>query len=246
MDHKGKVAYVTGAGRGIGLAIAKRLAEEGADVVCLSATEANAKKAAREVQALGRKAIGIGCDVSNSEQVQEAFERASKELGPPNYLINNAGIAKDQLIVRMKDEDWDRVMDVNLKGAFLCTRQATRDMMKARFGRIVNVSSIIGLGGQVAQANYAASKAGLLGLTMSVAKELGGRGITCNAVAPGYIVTDMTDELPEQFKTWAAETAPVKRLGTPEDIAGVVSFLCSEDASFITGQTLVIDGGLTL
>lgn len=243
MRHKDKVAVITGAGRGIGLSVARRLSSEGAVVACLSATEANATAAAK---GLGGQAIGIGVDVSDAEQVAAAFERVETELGTIQYLVNNAGIARDQLLIRMKDEEWDRVLDVNLKGAFLCIRQATKGMMKARYGRIVNMSSIIGLGGQAAQSNYAASKAGLLGLTMSVAKELGSRGITCNAVAPGYIQTDMTEGLPEQFRTWAADTAPLKRLGTPEDVAAVVSFLCSDDAAFVTGQTIVVDGGLTL
>jgi len=246
MRHAGKVAVVTGAGKGIGLAVAKRLAEEGANVACLSVTETNATAAADAVRALGVRAWSLGVDVSDTEAVSAAFEAVEAELGPVQYLINNAGIARDQLLIRMKDEDWDRVLDVNLKGSFLCIRAAARGMMKNRFGRIVNVSSIIGLGGQVAQANYAASKAGLLGLTMSVAKELGSRGITCNAVAPGYIQTEMTDGLPEHFRAWAAENAPLKRLGTVDDVAGLISFLCSDDAGFITGQTIVVDGGLTL
>jgi 3-oxoacyl-[acyl-carrier protein] reductase len=161
-------------------------------------------------------------------------------------LVNNAGIARDALMLRLKDEDWDRVLDVNLKGAFLTIRTVGRSMMKARKGRIVNVSSIVGIGGAAGQTNYAASKAGLIGLTKAVAKELGGRGVTCNAVAPGFIETDMTAELPEEMRAGVVDRAPLKRLGTPEDIAGAVLFLASDEAAYVTGQTLVVDGGLTL
>jgi 3-oxoacyl-[acyl-carrier protein] reductase len=161
-------------------------------------------------------------------------------------LVNNAGVTKDTLILRMKDEDWDRVMAVNLKGAFLCIRAATKPMMKARYGRIVNVSSIIGQSGQAGQANYAASKAGLFGLSMSVAKELGSRGITCNSVCPGFIESDMTDNLPEEFKERVVKTAPAGRLGKPEDVAAAILFLASPEAAYITGQALTVDGGLTL
>jgi 3-oxoacyl-[acyl-carrier protein] reductase len=246
MRHQDKIALVTGAGRGIGLAIARKLAEEGADIICLDVSEAAAEAGAAELRATGRKVCPVAADVSNSEAVARAFERATSELGAPSILINNAGLTRDQLLIRMKDEEWDLVLNVNLKGAFVCIREGVRSMMKARYGRIVNVSSIVGLGGATAQANYAASKAGLIGLTKTVAKEFGSRGITCNAVAPGFIKTEMTEALPEEFRNWATETAPLKRLGSVDDVAGAVSFLCSDDAAFITGQTLVVDGGLTL
>ena len=168
------------------------------------------------------------------------------DLGTPAVLVNNAGIARDTLILRMKDEDWDRVIDVNLKGSFLCIRAATKLMMKARYGRIVNISSIIGETGAAGQANYAASKAGLFGLTKSVAKELGSRGITCNAVCPGFIETDMTEALPEEMKEHVVKTAPAGRLGSAEDIAAAVLFLSSDEAGYITGQSITVDGGLTL
>jgi 3-oxoacyl-[acyl-carrier protein] reductase len=244
--HKDRIAVVTGGCSGIGLAVSLELAREGADVAILSILEDCVRDGVEKVRALGRRCVGVTMDVSNAEEVEGAFAVVAQELGPPHYLINNAGITKDQLLIRMKEEDWDRVLDVNLKGAFLCTREVARSMIKARFGRIVNVSSVVGLGGQVAQASYAASKAGLVGLTRSVAKELGGRGITCNAVAPGYIQTEMTKDLPQEFRAWAEEHAPLKRLGTVEDVAGVVSFLCSDAAGFMTGQVVVVDGGLTL
>ena len=246
MRHLGRAALITGAGRGIGLAIALRLANEGADIICLDRTEEAAESGASMLRETGRKVLAVGADVSNADEVAKAFERAAAELGPPAYLVNNAGLTRDQLLIRMKEEEWDLVLNVNLKGAFLCIREAVRGMMKARIGRIVNISSIVGLGGATAQANYAASKAGLIGLTKTVAKEFGSRGITCNAVAPGFIQTEMTEALPEEFRSWAAETAPLKRLGSVDDVAGAVSFLCSDEASFITGQTLIVDGGLTL
>ncbi|GMV35778.1 MAG: beta-ketoacyl-ACP reductase [Fimbriimonadales bacterium] len=246
MRHKDRTALVTGGCRGIGLAVALRLAEEGADVAIISISPECVAAGVERIRALGRRSVGVPADVSKTEEVERAFGLVTQELGDIHYLVNNAGVTRDQLLLRMKDEDWDRVINVNLRGAFLCTRQVTRSMMKNRFGRIVNISSIVGLGGQVAQANYAASKAGLIGLTKSVAKELGSRGITCNAVAPGYIQTEMTRDLPEEFRSWAEEHAPLRRLGSVEDVAGVVSFLLSDDAAFITGQTLVVDGGLTL
>jgi 3-oxoacyl-[acyl-carrier protein] reductase len=246
MRHHERIALVTGAGRGIGFAIARRLAEEGADIVCTDRTDDLAEAGAARLRETGRRVLAVGMDVSDSAAVANAFEKVAGEFGAPVILVNNAGITRDQLLLRMKDEDWDIVLDVNLKGAFLCIREAARGMMRARFGRIVNVSSIVGLGGAVAQANYAASKAGLIGLTKTVAKEFGSRGITCNAVAPGFIQTEMTESLPEEFRKWAIETAPAKRLGTVEDVAGTVSFLCSDEAAFVTGQTLVVDGGLTL
>ncbi len=244
MGLEGKVAIVTGASRGIGLEIAKHLAQAGARVACIATTQLNADNA---VTLIGNGlSQGFACDVSDWQAVEGVFDRISDELGAPSILINNAGIARDALLMRMKDDDWDRVIGVNLKGAYLCTKAVIRPMIKARYGRIVNMASIIGLSGAAGQANYAASKAGLLGLTKSTAKELGSRGITCNAVAPGFIETDMTEELPKEMKGMVAKNAPAGRLGTPADVAHVVLFLVSEAAGYMTGQTLVVDGGLSL
>lgn len=241
MNLDGKIALVTGASRGIGREIALELARAGAHLACVASTEANAAQTASET---GGRAYG--CDVANAEAVEALYARVAEDLGPPAILVNNAGITRDQLVMRMKDDDWDQVLATNLKGAFLTIRAASRSMMKARYGRIVNVSSIVGIGGAAGQANYAAAKAGLIGLTKSIAKEFGPRGITCNAVAPGFIETDMTKDLPEEFRSDVMKRAPLGRLGAPGDIAPVVAFLCSEAAGYITGQTLVVDGGLTL
>jgi 3-oxoacyl-[acyl-carrier protein] reductase len=220
-----QVVIVTGASRGIGAELARTFAGAGAKVACIATTEAGAGATA---SAIGGESRGYACDVSNAEQVDALIARIAEKMGTPAVLINNAGITRDTLILRMKDEDWDQVLSVNLKGAFLMTRAVSKLMMKARYGRIVNITSVIGLGGGAGQANYAAAKAGLIGLTKSIAKEFGSRGITCNALAPGFIETDMTHSLPEA------------------DIAPAVLFLASEAAAYITGQTLVVDGGLTL
>ncbi len=241
MSFQDRVVVVTGASRGIGRAIAEAFAKEGAKVACVATTLPNAQATA---DAVGGRAYA--CDVSDAAQVSDTFDRIAEEMGTVAVLVNNAGITRDTLLVRMKDEDWDRVLDVNLKGAFLCTRAVSKGMMKARAGRIVNVSSIIGDTGNAGQANYAASKAGLLGLTKSVAKELGARGVTCNAVAPGFIETEMTHGLPAEFKAHVEKTAPAGRLGRAEDVAAAVLFLASDAAAYITGQTLTVDGGLTL
>ena len=241
MTFQDRVVVVTGASRGIGRAIAEAFAMEGAKVACVATTLPNAQATA---YAVGGTAYA--CDVSDAAQVAQTFEAIEREMGTIAVLVNNAGITRDTLLVRMKDEDWDRVLDVNLKGAFLCTRAVTKGMMKARTGRIVNVSSIIGETGNAGQANYAASKAGLFGLTKSVAKELGARGVTCNAVAPGFIETEMTHGLPDEMKAHIQKTAPAGRLGKAEDVAAAVLFLASDGAAYITGQTLTVDGGLTL
>jgi 3-oxoacyl-[acyl-carrier protein] reductase len=242
MRFQDKVVVVTGASRGIGRAIAEAFAAEGAKVACLATTF----DGANGVAAVLGGAKAYACDVSDSEQVEQVFGKIVEEMGTPSVLVNNAGIARDNLMMRLKDEDWDRVIDVNLKGAFLCIKAVSRPMMKARYGRIINLSSVVGLHGAAGQSNYAAAKAGLIGLTLAVAKEFGSRNITCNAVAPGFIETDMTETLPSDFKEQAIRMAPAGRLGLPSDIAPAVLFLSSEDASYITGQTLTIDGGLFL
>jgi 3-oxoacyl-[acyl-carrier protein] reductase len=246
MSFEGKVVVVTGASRGIGRGIAMAFAQQGASVACVATTEPGAAATVEAIEADGGKAKGYACDVSQVESVEALFGRIAADLGTVAVLVNNAGVNRDQLIMRMKDDDWDRVLDVNLKGAFLCIRAVTRPMMKARYGRIINVSSVIGQTGAAGQANYAASKAGLFGLTMSTAKELGSRGITCNAVAPGFIETDMTEKLPVEMREMVQKTAPAGRLGTPADIAPAVLFLAGDGAAYITGQTLTVDGGLTL
>ncbi|MGI8923850.1 MAG: 3-oxoacyl-[acyl-carrier-protein] reductase [Fimbriimonadales bacterium] len=242
MTLEGKVAFVTGASRGIGKGIALQLAKEGAKVACVSST-AGCYATASEA---GNSAIAIKCDVADVGEVDEAVAETIARLGGVDILVNNAGITRDQLVIRMSNDDWDAVMNVNLKGAFLCVRAASKPMVKARWGRIINLTSIVGLVGQAGQANYAASKAGLIGFTKSVAKEFGSRGITCNAIAPGFIETDMTAELPQNMREHVHNTAPLGRLGTIQDIASAALFLAGEGSSYITGQVLVVDGGLTL
>ncbi len=246
MSFEGKVVVVTGASRGIGREIALAFARKGATVACVATSEAGASGSVQAIEAEAGKAKAYACDVSDSTAVDALFSQIQADLGTPAVLVNNAGINRDTLLMRMKDDDWDRVIDVNLKGSFNCIRAVTRGMMKARYGRIVNISSVVGQTGAAGQANYAASKAGLFGLTMSVAKELGSRGITCNAVAPGFIETDMTETLPAEMRESVIKTAPAGRLGLPGDIAPAVVFLASEEAGYITGQTLTVDGGLTL
>ncbi|HZH99210.1 MAG TPA: 3-oxoacyl-[acyl-carrier-protein] reductase [Fimbriimonadaceae bacterium] len=246
MDFSGRVVVVTGASRGIGREIALQFGRKGGNVACVATTEAGAQGTVDAIAAAGGKAAAFACDVSDSASVETLFGSVAERLGNPAVLVNNAGITRDTLILRMKEEDWDRVLDVNLKGTFNTVKAAAKLMMKARYGRIVNLSSVIGLGGGAGQANYAAAKAGLIGLTKSIAKEFGSRGITCNAVAPGFIETDMTETLPAEFKEFVTKTAPAGRLGTGADVAPAVLFLASEEAAYVTGQVLVVDGGLTL
>lgn len=243
MRFQDQVVVVTGASRGIGRALAEAFAKEGGKVVCVATTLEGAQATA---DALGGSARAYACDVSDADSVEKLFNQVIEDLGTPSVLVNNAGVTRDTLLIRMKDEDWDKVLDVNLKGAFLCIRAVTRSMMKARYGRIVNLSSIVGQSGAAGQVNYAASKAGVIGMTKAVAKELGSRGITCNGVAPGFIETDMTHSLPEEMREYVAKTAPAGRLGSPQDVAAAVLFLASQEAAYITGQTLTVDGGLTL
>jgi len=247
MRFEGKVAIVTGGARGIGRAIALRLAREGASVVVnYLSNQAAADETVSQIQSAGGQAIAAQCDVSNVVQAQALVDRAREVFGRVDVLVNNAGTTRDTLIMRMTEEDWDLVIDTNLKGAFNCIKAASRPMVKQRYGRIVNVTSVSGLDGNAGQANYASAKAGLVGLTKTVAKELGSRGITCNAVAPGYVATDLTSSLPDDLVQLAIERAPLGRAGTGEDIAAAVAFLASDEASFVTGQILAVDGGLLI
>ncbi len=236
----GRTALVTGASRGIGKEIALELARQGASVRCVATSAKNCEATVAEIAALGGEATAHGANVGDSAAVEELI----KEVGAVDILVNNAGVTRDTLLMRMSEEDWTTVLQVNLTSAFLLAKGLSRPMMKARFGRIINVSSVIGVHGAAGQANYAASKAGLIGLTKSLAKELGSRGITCNAVAPGFISTDMTHELSEEIRTGILERTPLGRLGEPGDIAGVIAFLASDAAGFITGQVIEVDGGL--
>lgn len=241
----GKTALVTGGSRGIGKAIALELASQGANIV-VNYTR-NAEMAAgvvQEIEAFGVKALAVQGDVSKAAEAENLVEQAIAAFGQIDLLINNAGITRDTLLIRMKEEDWDEVLQINLKGAFLMTKLVGKAMLKKKTGRIVNITSVVGVMGNAGQANYAASKAGLIGLTKSAAKEFASRGITVNAVAPGFIRTDMTDALPEDVKNKYAEAIPLGAMGESEDIAKTVAFLCSEGARYITGQVLLVDGGL--
>lgn len=247
MRLEGKIALVTGAARGIGHEIALELAREGASVaVNYAGSEAKAQALADEIKTMGREAFAIQADVSNSESVTGMVKETIDRFGRLDILVNNAGITKDNLLMRMKESEWDDVININLKGVFLCTKAVTRQMMKQRSGRIVNISSIVGVSGNAGQANYVAAKAGVIGLTKTSAKELASRGITVNAVAPGFITTDMTDKLGEEVKEEMLKQIPLGRFGNPKDIARTVVFLASEDSSYMTGQTLHIDGGMVM
>ena len=250
MNLEGKNAIVTGmskGGGGIGRAIALALADLGANVAVTGGSSAAAAEAvASEIEALGRKAIAVQCDVSNSSHVENLISQVLTTWGSLDIVVNNAGVTKDGLVMRMSEEDWDLVLDINLKGAFLMTKAALRPMMKQRSGKIINISSVIGLIANPGQANYSASKAGLIGFTRTVAKEVATRNIQINAVAPGFIETAMTDALSEEQKAKIVKEIPAGRLGSPEDIAAAVSFLSSSLSSYITGQVLTVDGGLVI
>ena len=241
-----KVAVVTGAGRGIGRAIALAYARMGADVACVSRTEENSAKAAAEVEALGRRAWPLAVDVSDTAAVDAAAKGILESTGRVDILVNNAGVTRDNLLMRMNEEEWDTVLNTNLKGAFNFTRAFSRPFIRQRSGRIINIASVIGLIGNAGQSNYAASKAALIGFTKSVAKELAPRGITVNAIAPGFIETDMTAVLDEKMRGEVLERVPLGRFGSPDDIAHAAVFLAMEPTGYVTGQVLTVDGGMVM
>jgi 3-oxoacyl-[acyl-carrier protein] reductase len=242
-----QIAVVTGAGRGIGRAIALKFAAEGADVVCVSRTAENSEKVAAEIRALGRKAWAFAVDVSDPAAVAAAAEKILAETGNrADILVNNAGVTKDGLLMRMGEADWDTVLNTNLRGAFSFTKGFTRAMMKQRSGRIINLASVIGLMGNAGQCNYSASKAGLIGFTKSVARELASRGITCNAIAPGFIETDMTSELKPEMREALLKQIPLNCFGNADDIAAAALYLASAGARYVTGQVLTVDGGMVM
>jgi 3-oxoacyl-[acyl-carrier protein] reductase len=245
--EEGRVAVVTGGGRGIGRAIAVRLAREGADVaVSYRSNDAAAEETAGKVREAGRNAELIKGDISSPADVEALFKGVAGVFGRLDVLVNNAGITRDNLMMRMKEDEFDEVLRTNLKGTYLCTRAALRPMVRARWGRIVNVSSVVGLVGNAGQANYAASKAGIIGFTKSVAREVAQRGITVNAVAPGYVETELTGSLPETVKDQILAQVPAGRFGEAEEVAEVVAFLAAESAGYLTGQTIAVDGGMTM
>ena len=246
MRFQNKVVLVTGSTRGIGKAIAQSFAKEGAIVMIIGRNQELADHVRDEIVQEGLKAESFACDVTNAENVQEIVNKILDKQKTIDILVNNAGMTKDNLLLRMSESDWDQVMNVNLKGVFNCTKAVSKVMLKAKRGRIINIASIIGILGNAGQANYAASKAGIMGFTKSVAREFASRTITANAIAPGYIETDMTSELSDKNKEAILKNIPLGKLGTVHDVAGLCLFLASEEASYITGQTLVVDGGLAI
>jgi 3-oxoacyl-[acyl-carrier protein] reductase len=243
IDLAGRVALVTGSTRGIGRAIAKTLADAGARVAVVGRDQGRAEEAAA---AISPDARGFACDMGDASTVVTLVDAVEKHFGGIDILVNNAGLTRDNILFRLKDDDWDAVLSTNLRGAFVAIRTASRGMMKRRWGRIINIASIVGLVGNKGQANYAASKAGLIGLTKSVAKELASRNILANVIAPGFIDTDMTQAMTAEARAQLSQQIPLERLGTPEDIAGLVAFLASEKAAYITGQVFVVDGGMVM
>ncbi|MEE9207125.1 MAG: 3-oxoacyl-[acyl-carrier-protein] reductase [Gemmatimonadota bacterium] len=245
MDElQGRVAVVTGASRGIGLAIAQDLAAAGARVAAVARDAKRAQRAAE--QFIGGDHVGYACDVSEADACRHLVKQVEAELGPIDILVNNAGVTRDNVLVRLKDEDWDQVHNTNLRGAFFMIRAVARGMMKRRSGKIVNIASVVGLTGNRGQSNYAASKAGLIGLTKSVALELASRGVQANAVAPGFIETDMTEDIGEEARSMLLERIPLGRIGAPADVAAAVRFLVGPGADYVTGQVLVVDGGMVM
>ena len=244
---KGKVALVTGGSRGIGEAIALELAKNGADIaINYRSNNEKAEKVLEGIKGFGVKAIAIKADISKEEDVKYLIKNVENQLGKIDILVNNAGITKDNLVMRMKEEDWQQVMDVNLKGTFLCTKSVSRPIMKARYGKIINITSVVGIIGNPGQGNYSASKAGVIGFTKSMAKELGSRGIRVNAIAPGFIDTEMTDVLSEEIKETMLNGIPLMKFGNTKDIANLVVFLASERSDYITGQVINVDGGMVM
>ena len=247
MSFQGKVAIVTGSAQGIGRAIAEVLASRGANVIISDINGNKAKQTAIEIaKETNNKTLGIQVDVSNMDSAVAMIKDVKDEFGKIDILVNNAGVTRDNLIMRMSEEEWDTVLKVNLKGAFNCSKAVIRPMMKQRFGRIINISSVSGLAGQAGQTNYSSSKAGLIGFTKALAREVASRNITVNAVAPGFVPTDLTNDLPEELKDWMLSITPLKRMGTPEEIAYAVAFFASDEASYITGQVLSVDGGMMM
>lgn len=244
---KGKVALVTGGSRGIGKEIALKLAKNGADIaINYRNSSEKAEKVLEEIKSFGVNAMVIKADISKEEDVKNLIQAIEKELGKVDILVNNAGITKDNLLIRMKEEDWEDVIDVNLKGTFLCTKAVTRAMMKKKYGKIINITSVVGIIGNPGQGNYSASKAGVIGFTKSMAKELGSRGIRVNAVAPGFIDTEMTEVLSEEIRENMLRAIPLMKFGNPKDIANLVVFLASERSDYITGQVINVDGGMVM
>jgi len=246
MTFLGRVALVTGASQGIGRACALKLAQSGATLALAARSQEKLQELVQQIEAAGGKAAAFPLDVGDEEQIKSAFKAVIAQFGKIDILVNNAGITRDQLVMRMKRADWDSVLNTNLTSAYLCTQQAISSMLKQRWGRIINVTSIFGQMGQAGQANYAASKAGLIGLTMAIAREVGSRNITCNAVAPGFIETAMTSGLSEDFKQNAVKMIPLGRVGSPDDVASAVAFLASDEASYITGHVLNVNGGMLM
>src|SRR5258708_1824300 len=246
MSLSGRVAFVTGASQGIGRACAVRLAPDGAAVAVAARNQEKLTELVSEITNAGGKAAAVSLDVTSEDQIKAAIKAAAAQFGKIDILVNNAGITRDQLIMRMKRAEWDAVLQTNLTSAYLCSQQVTTFMLKQRWGRIINIASVFGQMGQAGQANYAASKAGLIGLTMAIARELGSRNITCNAVAPGFIETAMTEVLGDEFKQNAAKQIPLGRVGSPADVANAVAFLASEEAAYITGHVLNVNGGMLM
>ena len=247
MNLKGKTVLITGGSRGIGRAIALAFAEEGTNVIInYTSDEENAKDVIKEIEKFGVKGLAVRANISKAEEVNSMFDKIKEDFDMIDVLINNAGITRDSLFIGMKEKDWDEVIEVNLKGMFLCTKAVIRKMLRQRYGRIVNISSVVGVVGNPGQANYCASKAGVIGFTKSLAREVASRNITVNAIAPGFIKTDMTDALPEDIKESVMGTIPMGRYGNPEDIANIAVFLSSDKAGYITGQIIHIDGGMAM